>query len=245
MTTPLDNPKVIAALERAGMSSPSPDVIDRLTFACNLADGPDPDEILEISQADWANEDQGTDVVVIQTRDGVLLVGKGKRGRFKPMETFAIRGPYNYYQDLAEDDEMAGASVVFLAGRRHKPFLLSFSNAGERHRMFRCLFEAHAGHFSRWGLQLDPTSYISDFDRFYKEIRTNGPSESMALYEWVQAEYGEHDLSNARSAVHGYWRSCELDDEARSHRRSAGEPPGVSIPVGRSSRGTASLCATR
>ena len=98
MTTPLDNPKVTAALERAGMSSPSPDVIDRLTFACNLADGPDPDEILEISQADWANEDQGTDVVVIQTRDGVLLVGKGKRGRFKPMETFAIRGPYNYYQ---------------------------------------------------------------------------------------------------------------------------------------------------
>jgi hypothetical protein len=214
MTAPLDNPRVMAALERAGMSSPSLDVIERLRFACNLRDGPNPDEILEISHADWANEDQGTDVLVIQTRDGVLLVGKGKRGRFKPVETFAIRGPYDYYQDLAEDDEMARASVVFLAKDGHKPFLLSFANAGERHRMFRCLFEAHAGYFSRWGLQLDPTSYITDFDRFYAEIRTTGPSESAALYEWVQAQYGEHDLSNALGCAWD-WRSCELDDEAR------------------------------
>jgi len=215
MTALLSNPKVAAALQRAGMSTPSPDVIDRLRFACEvLNDGPDPDDILEISQADWATEDQGTDVLVIQLRDAVLLVGKGKRGRFKPMETFAIRSPYDYSQDVAEDDEIAGASVFFLAKDGHKPFLLSFATSAERHRMFRCLFEAHAGYFSRWGLHLDPTNYAADFDRFSAEIRANGPSESMALYAWVEQQYGESDLSNALGCASD-WRGCELDDEAR------------------------------
>jgi hypothetical protein len=221
MIEPLNNPKVVAALQRAGMPTPSVDVIDRLAWAFTaLRDGPDPDGVLEISQAEWATEEQGTDVVVIQLRDAVLLIGKGKRGRFKPMEHFAIRAPYDYSQDLAEDDEIAGASVFFLPKVGHKPFLLSFANAHERHRMFRCLFEAHAGSFSRWGLQLDPANYVTDFDRYYAELRTNGPSDPDGWNDWVEQQYGDFDRTNALGLA-AEWRENELLDQRGLYTRQA------------------------
>jgi hypothetical protein len=168
MTLDLSNPHLKEALHQAGMSTPSADVIERLTFACHEIEG-GADAVLEISQADWATEEQGTDVLAVQTRSGLLLVGKGKRGRFKPLETFGIRAPFDYYQDVAEDDEMAGASVFFLPKDGHKPFLLSWRDADERHRMFQSIFQAHRGHYEKWGLQLDPANFVADFDRFYTQ----------------------------------------------------------------------------
>lgn len=218
MTTPLDNPKVIAALQRAGMSSPSADVIERLTLACQQLEG-GADAVLEISQANWANEDQGTDVLVVQTRDGLLLVGKGRRGRFKPTETFGIRAPFDYCHDLAEDDEIADASVFFLAKDGHKPFLLSWTDEEERHRMFMAMFEAHRGIYSRWGLQLDPANYVADFDRYYAEIRAKGPTKTDGWHEWLEQEYGEFDIANALGFA-AEWRRCELEDEVGSETSS-------------------------
>jgi hypothetical protein len=151
MTVDLSNHHLKQALDRAGVLAPSADVIERLTFACHEIEG-GADAVLEISQADWATEEQGTDVLVVQSRSGLLLVGKGKRGRFKPMETFGIRAPFEYYQDVAEDDEIAGASVFFLPKDGHKPFLLSWRGADERHRMFQAIFQAHAGRYEQWGL---------------------------------------------------------------------------------------------
>ena len=103
-------------------------------------------------------------MLVVQTRSGVYMIVKVK-GRFlKPDGMGRIRCLFDWYRDLCEDNEILGSSVVFLAKPGHNDFLLSFANAQERNRMFGCLFEAHAGHFSRWGLQLDPANYATDFD---------------------------------------------------------------------------------
>jgi hypothetical protein len=213
MTVDLSSPHLKEALDRAGIPAPSADVIERLTFACHEIEG-GADAVLEISQAEWATEEQGTDVLAVQTRGGLLLVGKGKRGRFKPMETFGIRAPFDYYQDVAEDDEMAGASVVFLPKDGHKPFLLSWRDADERRRMFQNIFQAHGGHYAKWGLQLDPANYVADFDRYYAQLVAEGPSQSSDVYDWVKARFGEFYLSNALGLAMD-WRMCELDDATR------------------------------
>jgi hypothetical protein len=221
MTGELSNSYVKGALDRAGMAVASADVLERLTFACREIEG-GADAILEISQADWATEEQGTDVLVVQSRGGLLLVGKGKRGRFKPMETFGIRAPFDYYQDVAEDDEMAGASVFFLPKTEHKPFLLSWSSSAERDRMFQSIFQAHAGRYEKWGLQLDPANYVADFDRYHAQLVAEGPSESGDVYGWVTARFGEFYISNALGLAMD-WRGCEIDDATRvgSSRRVA------------------------
>lgn len=208
----IDEPEVSSALQRAGLWPPAAKVRSRLELALQHVEAAS--EVLEVSQAKWANEEQGADVLVVQTRTGLLLLGEGKRGRFKPTEPFVIRAPYDYYQDLAEEDELAGASVFFLAKGDHKPFLLSFANARERHRMFLSLFPAHRGDFSRWGIQLDPANYASDFDRFYEELVASGTSEALRVSEWAEERYGQHDITNALGfAIE--WRRCELDDQER------------------------------
>jgi hypothetical protein len=119
VTSVLDNPNVGAVLQRAGIASPSSDVIERLAYACHNLEG-GADSLLEVSAADWATEDQETDVLVILTREAVYMIGKGRRRRFQPLEKFAIRAPFDYYRDLAEDDELAGPAVVVLAKDGHK-----------------------------------------------------------------------------------------------------------------------------
>jgi hypothetical protein len=216
MTALLHDPNITAVLQRAGIPSPSTDVMDRLEYACHNLEG-GAESILEVSQADWATEEQGTDVLVIVTRTVVYMIGQGRRGRFRPMEKFAIRAPFDYYSDLAEDDELAGPSVVFLAKDGHKPFLLSFQSAHERHRMFNALFDAHRGRFERWGLQLDPAKYVADFDRYYADIRAHEPAATEGWYDWVKQRYGEFDHANALGLA-ADWRRDEREDEAHPER---------------------------
>jgi hypothetical protein len=133
------------------------------------------------------------------------------------VEKFAIRAPLDYYNDLAEDDEIAGPSVFFLAKNGHKPFLLSFQSAHERHRMFNAMFDAHQGRFERWGLQLDPANYVADFDRYYAEIRANEPVDTDGWYDWVKRRYGEFDRASALGLA-ADWRCDEREDEANRGR---------------------------
>jgi hypothetical protein len=216
--TPLvERPNVRAALERGGLLPASPELLEQLTSACEHPEVA-PDDILEISRAIWATDEQSADdVLVVQTRVGVFMIVKVKRRLLQPGGMVRVRCLYDWYQDVAEDDEMAGASVVFLAKPGHHHFLLSFPNAAERHRMFLCLFEAHAGLFSRWGLQLDPNDYVADFDRFYAEIVASGAATSEAIHRWTAENHGEYDLTNALGMA-VWWRSAELSDEADATR---------------------------
>ncbi len=213
MTALLAYPNIKAALERGGMLPPPPDVSERLAIACENPEV-EPDGILEISRADWGTEDQSApDVLVVQTKAGLFLIVKVKRGILRPAGTVRIRCLYDWYQDVVDDDEMAGPSVVFLAKPGHHSFLLSFPNAHERERMYRCIFEAHRGLFSRWGLQLDPANFLADFDRYYAELVASGPDESSRLNAWVAETYGEFDLTNALGLA-WTWRGAELSDRA-------------------------------
>jgi hypothetical protein len=161
MTALLTQPNIRAALERSGLLPASADVVARLTSACEHPEI-DPEGILEITRATWATEDQGADdVLVVQTKSGVFMIIKIKRKLLRRGGTVRLRCLYEWYQDLTDDDEMAGPSVVFLAKPGHHDFLLSFPTKRERDRMFPCLFEAHRGHFSRWGAQLDPTNLVA------------------------------------------------------------------------------------
>lgn len=161
MTALLAHPNINAALVRSGLLPASADVVARLTSACEHPEI-DPEGILEITRAAWANEEQGADdVLVVQTKSGVFMIIKVKRKLLRPGGMVRLRCLYEWYQDLTDDDEMAGPSVVFLAKPGHHDFLLSFPTRTERDRMFPCLFEAHRGHFSRWRLQLDPANVVA------------------------------------------------------------------------------------
>jgi hypothetical protein len=154
MTDVLAFPNVKAALERAGMFPPPADVNERLTSACEHPEVT-PDGILEISRADWGTEEQSADdVLVVQTRVGVFMILKVKRRMFRGPGMIRIRCLYDWYEDVVDDDELAGPSVMFLAKPGHHHFLLSFPSSQERDRMYRCLFAAHSGRFSQW----DPAS---------------------------------------------------------------------------------------
>lgn len=218
MTSYLEYPNIRAALERARLMPPSRDVIERLGSACGRPDV-EPDGILEITRADWGNEKQSADnVLVVQTQIGVFIVVRVQGGFLRSDKLGPIRCLYEWYEHVAEDDEMAGTSVMFLAKPGHLHFLLSFARAEERDRMFRCLFEAHAGSFARWGLQLDPANYVRDFDRYHAELCENGPDDPSALTAWVAQEYGDFDLANALGFARE-WREAELNE--RSGQRPA------------------------
>ena len=152
MTDPLSLPNIQAALERSGLRPLSSDVYERLTSACKHPEI-EPGGILEITRANWGTEQQrADDVLVVQTRAALFLILRIKGKLLRRDEMARLRCRYDWYQDLIEDDEMAGPSVFFAAQPGHHDFLLSFPTTRERDRMFSCLFEAHRGRLSRWGL---------------------------------------------------------------------------------------------
>ncbi|MDQ3742093.1 MAG: hypothetical protein M3389_14225 [Actinomycetota bacterium] len=207
----LDRANIEAALRRASLFPPSDDVLERLNSALEHPEV-EADDILEITRADWATDEQSADdALVVQTRAGVFLIIDVPRRFLRPGGRVRVRCLYEWYRDVGADDEMAGTSVVFLAKPGHHHFLLSFAQRDERDRMFRCLFEAHAGIFSRWGLQLDPAEYGADFDRYYAEIALYGPATTDGFHAWVRERYGEFDLTNALGFAE-WWRSAELSD---------------------------------
>jgi hypothetical protein len=211
--TGLNAPNVREALERSKLWPPTGQVRERLAFALDtINDGPE--AILEITKADWATEDQGTDVLVVLVRDALLMIGSASRSRFRRAEPIAIATTLDRYRDLVEDDEMAGASVVFLAKDGHKPFLLSFETRSERDRMFHCLFMAHRGDYSAWGMRLDSADYLADFERYLRELRAEGPASTEGWHDWIEARYGQFDGSNALGLA-AQWRYAELSDAAR------------------------------
>ena len=213
MTVDLSTPHITAVLERAGMLPTPPQVLGQLGAACADVGG-DTDAVLEISRARWATATQGPDeVLVVLMRKVVVLVEMRKRGLFKAPEPSPRTVPLADYRDVADEDETLEHSVFFLAPSEDDHFLLSWSNPSERDRMYRAIFHAHSGHYAQWGLQLDPSNYVQDFDRYYAQIVAEGPTNTDGWYDWREETFGEFDLSNALGFA-SEWRQCELRDAA-------------------------------
>jgi hypothetical protein len=193
------------------MPAPSRAVVEQLDAACKGVDG-HTNAVFEISQALWATETEGEDVLVVLMREALVLVAMRKHGIFSGAQPSPRTIALADYKDVADDDEFAGHTVWFLAPNEDKQFLLKWEDADERDRMFRAIFAAHAGRYEQWGLQLDPANYVVDFDRYYAEIVADGPSDPGALYDWTQQRYGEFDLTNALGLAED-WRRCVFGDE--------------------------------
>jgi hypothetical protein len=145
----VNHPNVKAALERAHLWPPSKDVKQLVNSACDHPQITAAD-ILELSRGNWGNEEQSArDVLIVQTRAGVYIVIKVKHGPFST-EMVRLRCLYEWYRDLAENDELDGPGIFFVAKEDHHDFLLSFPTPRERDRMFSGLFQAHGGRFERW-----------------------------------------------------------------------------------------------
>lgn len=215
MTVDLANSHLKAILDRAGMPAPSPEILAQLDVACRGVEG-HADAVLEISRATWATESRSADVLVVLMRESLVLVGMQKQGLFKPAKPAAMTLQLTDYNDLGEIEveELAGPTVMFLAPEESRHFMLGWPDEDERHRMFMAMFDAYRGNYARWGLQLDPANYVADFDRYYAQIVTEGPSQSRDVYEWVKQQFGEFYLSNALGLAMD-WRMCELDDTER------------------------------
>jgi hypothetical protein len=209
----LFNPKISAALDRAGLLPPSPRVTVQLQAAWAAAGSSD-ETLLEISRAQWGNETHGPEeVLVVLLRKAVVLVSMQKRGLFGTPQPKSRPIALSDYRDLAEDDEFFGHSVFFLAPDEDDHFLLSWTDAEERHRMFVAIFNAHRGRYGRWGVQLDASEYGADFDRFYAQLVAEEPATSsgMDVFNWAEQKFGEFEISNALGLAVD-WRECELAD---------------------------------
>lgn len=206
------NPDVAAALERAGMLAPSPQTLAQLSAAGAAVSDSD-EKVLEVSHAIWGTETEGYDVLVVLMRKVVVLVSMQKGGFLRGLEPRARAVPLADYSAVAEDDEIYAHSVFFLAPVEDDHFLLGWSDARERHRMFLAIFAAHAGRYAQWGLQLDPSNYSADFDRYYAQIVAEGPVQGESAFEWAEERFGELDIGNALSLATD-WRDAELYDAA-------------------------------
>jgi hypothetical protein len=195
------------------MPTPSSGVLDQLDAACRAAEC-NADDVLELSRAMFATETSSADVLVVLMRELLVHVAMHRRGFFKPAAPVATVHHLADYRDLGEldDADLPGPAVMFLAPDEGRHFMLIWHDRRERDRMFAAIFDAHRRRYARWGLRLNPANYVADYDRYYTEIRANGPTEQAALDDWVQREYGEFDLTNALGfAVE--WRRCELGDD--------------------------------
>ncbi len=198
-------------LERAGMLPPSSQTLAQLRAAGESVEA---EALLEVSHAQWGNETQGPeDVLVVLVRDMLVLVSMRKGGLFRAPEPNPRALLLADYSAVAEDDEIFGHSVFFLAPKADDQFLLSWFDIEERQRMFRAIFEAHGGRYGRWGVQLDPADYGADFDRFLSLLTTEGPARDEDVFGWVERELGEYEVINALGLAVD-WRSCELHDAA-------------------------------
>jgi hypothetical protein len=196
------------------MPAPSRVVVAQLHAACADVKGYT-NAVLEISQASWATETNGEDVLVVLMRGVLVLVAMRKHGIFSGPEPSRRTIALADYRDVADDDEFAGPTIWFLTPDEDKQFLLKWDDASERDRMFRGIFSAHAGRYEQWGLQLDPANYVVDFDRYYAQIVADGPSDPGALYDWIKQRFGEFDRSNALGLAED-WRRCVIQDAAGS-----------------------------
>ena len=170
----------------------------------------------EISRAQWGNETQGPeDVLVVLLRKTVVLVPMQKKGFFGASQRNPRSVALADYSDVAEDDDIFGHSVLFPARDEDDHFLLSWQDPAECRRMFMAIFDAHRGRYSRWGVQLDPDNYGADFDRYYAQLIAECPDAGggMDVFNWAEQEFGEFDVSNALGLAVD-WRACELDDAA-------------------------------
>jgi len=205
------SPEVASVLERAGLLPPSSQTLAQLQAAAASVEA---DALLEVSRAQWGNEDEGPeDVLVVLVRDQLVLVSMRKGGLFRGAEPSARTVTLADYTYVAEDDEFFGHSVFLLAPNEDATFLISWPDVVERQRMFRAIFEAHAGNYGRWGVQLDPADYIADFDRFLALLTAEGPERGIDLFEWVEREIGDYEIQNALGFALD-WRDCELNDAA-------------------------------
>ncbi len=211
MSVNSSDPRIAAVLERAGMLPAPEEVLAQLGAAMGCV-GSDLDLLLEVSRALWATETEQEDVLVVLMREAVVLVGMRKGGLFRAPEPRARALQLGDYQYVAESDEILLNSVTFLAPSEDDAFLLGWRDSGERARMFRAIFAAHAGQYSQWGLQLDPADYAADFDRYYALV-TAGPEDVTDWHSWLEQEFGDYDFRNALGLA-AEWRRAELDDAA-------------------------------
>lgn len=212
MVVDLSSPHLQVLLARAGMSAPSREVVEQLHAACDDVEGYT-NAVLEVSQAQWATETDGEDVLAVLMRKVLVLVAMSKRGIISHPKPRPRTITLADYRDVIDDDEFAGPTVWFLSSDEDKQFLLKWSDTGERDRMFGAIFSAHAGRYAQWGLRLDPANYVIDFDSYYAQIVAEGPSDAGVLDEWIAQRYGEFDVSNALGLAQE-WRCCVLEDVA-------------------------------
>jgi hypothetical protein len=209
-------PRIDGALERAGLAPVAHDTRQLLDFGLDRIRARD-DDVLEITRAAWQTETHGGDGVTILTREMVCIV-------LAPIATGLLRRksapacvqiPFAAIRDLIDDDEEFGSSAIFFVGAQENPdFVLTFPRSAERDRFYPCVFAAHRGEFSRWGLQLDPANYVADFDRFYAEIAGSGVDDPVQLSGWVKERYGDYRIDNALGLA-SEWRTRELYDIER------------------------------
>jgi hypothetical protein len=210
-------PKIAAALERAGLVLAAPDTTELIDFGLRRIQGGD-DDVLEITQAFWQTETHGGESITILTREMLCVVlapvatGILRRKKSAPV---CAQIPFAAISDLIDDDaEMGGAAVFFVGAEENPDFVLRFERSAERDRFYPCVFAAHRGEFSRWGMQLDPANYVADFERFHAELIATGIEDGSKLHEWVEGQYGDFRIDNALGLALE-WRTCELDDLAR------------------------------
>src|SRR4051812_8397058 len=124
---------------------------------------------LEVTRAMWATETDMAEAFVVLTRRSLVLVHERKRGLFRPPGMSVRTLPLADYSDLGdlEIEELTGPAVMFLAPDERDHFALGWHDASERNRMFRSMFDAHRERYARWGLQLDPSNYPADFERYH------------------------------------------------------------------------------
>jgi hypothetical protein len=209
----MSHPNLSAALERAGLAPISSETQQLIEFGVGRAQAGE-EEVLEIAQAVWMTETHQGESLTILTREMlcVVLVPAATGMLRRKSSPASVEIPLTTVRDLIDDDKEFGGPVIFFFGAQDTPdFLLTFRQRAERDRFYSCVFAAHRGEFSRWGLQLDPNNYIVDFDRFYAEIVGSGIEEPMELISWVDQQYGDFRIDSALGLA-CEWRKRQLHD---------------------------------
>jgi hypothetical protein len=228
-------PKTTAALERAELARASSAVSDLIQFGLVRIQGGDED-VLEVTKAAWETNSHGGEGVAILTREMLCVVlapvatGILRRGKTEPA---CVAIPFTEIEDLIEDDKEMGGAVIFFFAVEN--FLLRFERSAERDRFCACVFAAHRGEFSRWGMQLDRGNFAEDFARFHTELVATGITDQIEIRRWIESRYGDFAIDSALGLAES-WRSSELQDASRPTDASSrvgqiGSPwPWVDVP---------------
>jgi hypothetical protein len=227
--------RTTAALERAELAPPSAETGDLIQFGLVRIQGSDED-VLEVTEAFWQTESHGGEGVAILTREMLCLVLAPVAAgilRLSKTEPICVAIPFTEISDLVEDDKEMGGAVIFFFAEEN--FILRFERTAERDRFCSCIFAAHRGEFSRWGMQLDRGNFPEDFTRFHAELVAAEITDPMEIRRWIESRYGDFAIDSALGLAES-WRSSELQDasdptEASSRIRKICFPwPWVDVP---------------